>query len=211
MSQCNIVGIISAEIKDSFNVVTNQKSQQYNECITNSKCENIGIIYSNIQNSNNVELNENLIQDNFCTIGSNCMNIGTISSETLMEEARSITVELNQENNCKKETTCISIFDINNDFDTTTSNFQNDICNGSETCTNIVNSKTIQNVPQQNKCTSNSECVTVGSLSGSIEEEGADNEAITAQAFTQKNYCFSNSKCYIEGSVLQSGGSKFSN
>ena len=41
MSQCNIVGIISSDIKDSFNVVANQKSQQYNECITNSKCENI--------------------------------------------------------------------------------------------------------------------------------------------------------------------------
>lgn len=143
MSQCNIVGIISSDIKDSFNVVTNQKSQQYNECITNSKCENIATIYSNIENSNNIQLNENLIQNNFCTFGSNCMNIGTISSETLMEEAKTIVLELTQENKCKNQATCINEFNMN-DLDTT-SNYQENICIGG-TCINTgINSKIISN------------------------------------------------------------------
>jgi hypothetical protein len=143
MSQCNIVGLISSDIKDSFNVVTNQKAQQYNECITNSKCENIATIYSSIENSNNIELNENLIQNNFCMFGSNCMNIGTISSETLMEEAKTIVLELTQENKCKNQATCINEFNMN-DLDTT-SNYQENICIGG-TCINTgINSKIISN------------------------------------------------------------------
>jgi hypothetical protein len=122
MKECNTIEIgienILAEVENSFNVVTNQKSQQYNECITNSKCENIATIYGNIENSNNIELNENLIQNNFCTFGSNCMNIGTISSETLMEKAKIIVLELTQENKCKNQTTCINEFNMN-DLDTT--------------------------------------------------------------------------------------------
>jgi hypothetical protein len=147
MKECNTIeigiGNILAEIENSFNVIVNQRLQQYNECNANSKCENIATIYGNIENSNNIELNENLIQNNFCTFGSNCMNIGTISSETLMEEAKTIVLELTQENKCKNQATCINEFNMN-DLDTI-SNYQENICIGG-TCINTgINSKIISN------------------------------------------------------------------
>ena len=147
MKECNTIeigiGNALAEIENSFNVIVNQRLQQYNECITNSKCENIATIYGNIENSNNIELNENLIQNNFCTFGSNCMNIGRISSETLMEEAKTIILELTQENKCKNQATCINEFNMD-DLDTT-SNYQKNICIGG-TCINTgINSRIISN------------------------------------------------------------------
>ena len=147
MKECNTIeigiGNILAEIENSFNVIINQRLQQYNDCNANSKCENIATIYGNIENSNNIELNENLIQNNFCTFGSNCMNIGRISSETLMEEAKTIVLELTQENKCKNQATCINEFNMN-DLDTT-SNYQENICIGG-TCINTgINSKIISN------------------------------------------------------------------
>jgi hypothetical protein len=161
------------------------QNHAFANCSGDSHCASYGSSLGNIYQSQ-IYGSQGFSLNNHCNLGSTCDNQSYNTLDIIGSQSSIISQGSYSSNIC-----------------------DNSIC--SNTITNDAsinhqdNSKIIQDSFQQNKCSINSECYIIGSLSSSIKD-GADNKQIS-QTLSQENYCFYNSKCYIESTVPETGGS----